>query len=484
METSKSSIGVELEFVIGVMTAGQELPVPKMFENSPGAPIILPPGVSGNSFGAYTAVKARTSRTIAKAIAKHRGERVVQSEEEALSDPNSIHLRYFSEWYSGTDSSVFIDDQEAFMGYYHWKPVEIASPALWATEESWEEIRAVVQALRDEYWIATPPTAGMHYHYGNGKDYIPFVNLRRIAALLVAADPMLVQLHPEHRRANEYCLSNRLYSRVAHGVQAATTASEIGVEYVEAEPESPSNRPQPNPIARPLRRRTPNLLVHFKRGELTGYKFDDEFTHFFTNSDFDYEDIRGLNQRPIEIPYAVREILRCTNAPTVAELMRYNPIITDRPAYAFKAYTHELYKKVEFEDGSYDHEYQHKRTIEFRQMASTMDPDEVVAHGKIVVRLCEIAAQLDIEELYKIVLDISVGESNGSWFDVFDFLAEIGMESEAKVLQYSVARFRGETIPEQIVDDQEQADPEQAEAVKEIAGRRLSGFQWLNYIVV
>lgn len=172
----------------------------------------------------------------------------------------------------------------------------------------------------------------------------------------------------------------------------------------------------------------------------------------------------------------MREILRCTNCPTVAELMRYADYLTDRPAYAFKAYTSDLYKRVLTEgDGQVSPIFQHKRTVEFRQMASTINSDEVVAHGKIILRLCQAAAEMELEELYEVVLDCSVAEANGDWFDVFDLLAELGLESEAKVLQYAVARFRGETVPDEIEDDKEEA-----EAAERRAEGRPSRFRWLS----
>ncbi|KAI0448197.1 hypothetical protein F4803DRAFT_558425 [Xylaria telfairii] len=394
----------------------------------------------------------------------------------------------FSDWGFERDPSVYLPADmrdEQYITDYDWLNVEIASPALYDTPESWEEIREVVDAFKAEYWIITPPTAGIHYHYGNGKDYIPFTKIRRMAALFFAIDPVLVQLHPPHRRANDYCLSNRLYSRIAHGTSAAVDAREIGAEYIEGEPEFPGNRPRPNPVPRPFRRRTPNLLVPFRRGQLDGYTFDERFVQFFNGSDYAYgqdlpslvhDNIGRVNPpRPLEIPFAVREILRCTNSPTVAQLMRYGSAITDRPAYAFRAYSVDFYKRIIAEgNGEISRIYQPKRTIELRQMASTINSDEIVAHGKIIMRLCQVAAEMELEELYEVVNDCAVAESNGNWYDVFDLLAEFDLESEAKILAVSVARFRGEIIPEEIEDDRKNA-----EAAERRASGRLPWFRWL-----
>ncbi|KAI1181925.1 hypothetical protein F5B17DRAFT_422869 [Nemania serpens] len=448
---SRPSIGVELEFLLCIAEANQPLNVPEMFEMSKGAPYVLPADVRRYKV-VIEMVRETLGRTIANAVASHRGDRVVQSKDEASSDMESLHLKHYSDWTVHVDHTVVLPDhlraQPDIRGY-RWYPVEIASPVLWATDESWEEIHAVVRAIRDTYWLLTPPTAGLHYHYGNGKSYIPFGKLRRIAALLFAVDPIMTQLHPEHRRSNKYCLSNRLYSRIAHGRSAAAAARELGAEYVEEEPEVFGVRRRPDPAARPVRPRTSTLFLPFKRGTLTGYEFDASIFDAPAYAD-EVEEAEGRpgNPAPSKIPYAVGEILRCLNAPTVAELMRYKPIPGDRPAYSFQDYTLDRYKRMIEEDCLINLEYQSKRTIEFRQMASTMEPEEVVAHGKVIVRLCEFAAESDLEELWRLVFDCATAEDHSDWFDVFDLLAELGLDSEASVLQHSVARFRSESTPE------------------------------------
>ncbi|KAI0973549.1 hypothetical protein F4678DRAFT_470840 [Xylaria arbuscula] len=419
METTESSIGVELEFLLCIAEFDQPLTTPERFKSS-GAPLILPPGISRYSVTTER-VQTRLRRTIESALSSlpKLGDRVIQSEKEALDDVESLHLRPYVNWTIKTDATVHLDRE--------------------TEKEEHNEIRAAVQAIKDEFWIITPIDSRMHYHYGHGKDYIPFQKLRRMAALLVAVDPLMVQLHPKHRRMNDYCLSNRLYSRVAHGRSAEKTARDLGAEYIEASPEIFGFGPRSDPIPRPVRKHKPDLSVPFKRRELTGYKFS---RAIFRNSGFDSDNTKATH--PLEIPRAVSEILRCANAPTVAELMRYGPLADDRPAYSFRTYGIEFYKHVIRSRGQVNVNYQDKRTVEFRQMASTMKPEEVVAHGKVVVRLCEFAAEADIHDLWKLAFDCTDAESHGDWYDVFDLLAELGLISEAEVLQRVVSRFRGE----------------------------------------
>ncbi|KAI0802946.1 hypothetical protein GGR55DRAFT_691858 [Xylaria sp. FL0064] len=456
MDTSKASIGVELEFLLAVAVSDQPINTPDRFRHG-GVPLILPPGLDRYD-NPTEQVRERLGRTIKNAISGLHalGDRVVQSEEEAGADDESVHLRQYVDWTIKSDESVIIVDDidtEQYMGEYEWFPTEVLSPALWVTEASWEEIRAVVQAIKDEFWIITPSTAGIHYHYGHGKDYLPFQKLRRIAALAMAVDPLMAQLHPEHRRDESFCLSNRLYSRVAHGRTAAATTEDLNVAYIEAEPEVPGPGRRPKPFPRRWHMRTSSLIVPFKRGEMTRYNFN---RHIFRSSGY-AEDNTG-KCRPCEIPLAVTEILQCQNAPTVAGLMRYSPDHKDRPAYNFRAYTYPFYKKIaRVPNGEIDRYYQHKRTVEFRQMASTMEAEEVVAHGKIIARLCEFAAEADLAEFWRVVFDCTVAENHGDWYDVFDLLAELGLTSEARVLQSAVARFRAESeklaMESQVLED-------------------------------
>ncbi|KAI1358444.1 hypothetical protein F5Y08DRAFT_116240 [Xylaria arbuscula] len=449
MEITHSSIGVELEFLIGIAEHDSPMNTPARFQSG-GSPLVLPTNVR-RCENALPHVRKQLQHVIDQALSRlnQQGDRVIKSETEALGDPELLHLRPYTGWSIGTDPSFTIpqeiQDTEPYIDEYSWFPAEISSPALFATEASWNEIRAVVQAIKDEFWLITPPDAGMHFHYGHGKAYIPFAQLRRIAAFLFAVDPIIVQLHPEFRRANGSSLSNRLYSRLAHGRPATDISREIGARDIEQAGEDPHRQTIPTsfpmPFSRPVYERTPDLVIPIARGMLIGYTFIEEI---FRSSGYP-QDNKG-EARPLDIPAAVHEILQSPNATTVAELMRFNADTGDRPAYSFRSYTLGLYKRMIRSNGEINAGFQNKRTIEFRQMASTMEPEEVVAHGNIVVQLCEFAAEAPLSDFWKVVLDCTVAEYTGDWFDVFDLLAELSLVPEAHVLKNAVVRFRGEAI--------------------------------------
>lgn len=73
--------------------------------------------------------------------------------------------------------------------------------------------------LHSTFIISPDEDCGLHIHVGQGNNWLPFKPLRKIAAFLYAADPVLAQCHPMHRRKNLFCPSPRLYSMVSLGVK-------------------------------------------------------------------------------------------------------------------------------------------------------------------------------------------------------------------------------------------------------------------------
>ncbi|RYO97443.1 hypothetical protein DL765_011187 [Monosporascus sp. GIB2] len=374
-KAESSSIGTELEFFVAVrIEDGSRPTVPKLFASSEGNPLIVPEAESiGRALETHVIEHVRHTITLAL-DKKLRGKTSVIASPQDLDDREARHLRPYMSWTVEREGTASMPEDilgQPGVSDYMWVDLEVKSPALWAADDAFIEIFDAVQALQQTYWICTPPSTALQFHYGYGKDYIPFRNLRRIAALLYAADPLLVQLHPQHRRNNTYSLSNRLYSILAHGLTEADDNRDS--ETPETKPESPG-----------------------RRGE---------------GSD-PQQEAPGLSKR--------METLR------------------GRPAYDFGAYADSRYRKE-----IPRRRQQPKRTIEFRQAAGTMDPDEVVAHAKIAVRLCEWASTADLAEFWKLILDCEAGESMPSWFDVFDLLARLDLNAEAKVLQRSMTPWYG-----------------------------------------
>ncbi|RYP61416.1 hypothetical protein DL769_007701 [Monosporascus sp. CRB-8-3] len=433
-----SSIGTELEFFVAVrIDDGSQPTVPKMFASSEGNPLVVPEaGSRGRALETYVIDHVRHTITLALEK-KLRGKTRVIASPQDLDDREARHLGPYMGWTVEREGTAPMPEDilgQSGVSDYMWVDLEVKSPALWATDGAFLEILDVVQALQQTYWTCTPPTTALQFHYGCGKDYIPFRNLRRIAALLYAADPLLAQLHPQHRRNNTYSLSNRLYSILAHGLTESVANGDS--EAPETEPEAPDHRGEGSDSQREVKvQGSTKFKTVFARGMLTGYDIS-AHTFYITDPDTPLSlgpvrVPRGYTCKPLGILTAVREILHCTTTPGISERMG---TLRERPAYDFGAYADSRYMRE-----TPRRRQQPKRTIEFRQAAGTMDPDEVVAHAKVVVRLCEWASTAHLAEFWKLILDCEAGESTPSWFDVFDLLARLDLNAEAKVLQRSMA---------------------------------------------
>ncbi|KAI8964155.1 putative amidoligase enzyme-domain-containing protein [Daldinia sp. FL1419] len=440
----KSSFGVEVELVIAIK-ADNSNTIPGMFRSSKGRPIEPEMDTPIPEL-----IFQKVQKVMDNAAKGHEGHRVITDEKELLSGDGN-HLKDYIGWVVDRDYSVIQDNNLGpEMDSYLWMDLEIKSPALFATEESFQEVQHVITALNDNFWIYAPRSAGLHVHYGRGKDWIPIRHLRRIAAFLFAADPILTQMHPPNRRGWEYsfCPSNRLYSILAHGLTKDQVSKRLGFYRDDGDYEEGPDTSQSGtvPVSEPPQPNSPRFTPVFQRGAIKGYELN---PHYYADGgciwarDYLPERVKG---EPLDIMVAARELLSAPNAAVISLWMRHNAL--GRSAYNFEAYE----KQEPDEDGVNEVELLRtntyilsgpKRTIEFRQAAGTVQPDEVVAHARIAVGLCEYASKVDINTLWKMIMDLSQAETQPEWYDIFDLLFEIGLVNEAKVIQRRVADREG-----------------------------------------
>ncbi|KAI1653450.1 putative amidoligase enzyme-domain-containing protein [Daldinia decipiens] len=437
----QSSFGVEVELLIGIRRTGPTMATPRMFQLAKGKPIIPEPGQTTTAV-----VQRQVEEVIRVALQGHEGDRVITKPEE-LTDADGSHLSRYTGWGVGRDMSVMAFNLERDMTVYDWQDLEITSPALFATEKSFAEVHHVLTAIYNSFWVFAPETAGLHIHYGRGKDWIPIHHLRRIAAFLYAADPILTQMHPPHRRESErdYCPSNRHYSALAHGISLAQASRYTGVgnldegQYEENPIPSPSGS---TPDPKTEQKKGPRFAPIFKRGSLEGYKFDKDY---FASGELEWAEGEYLPGRQadksLDIPTAVRELLSAPSGPVISVLMQHRTL--RRCAYNFAAYDVEAYGAVQIYGAGPFLRAQPKRTIEFRQATGTVNADEVVAHAKVAVRLCEFACEIDTNALWMMISDFVQAETHPTWYDVFDLLFELGLVDEAKAIQRQIAKRRG-----------------------------------------
>lgn len=435
-EPLRFSFGLEFEFLVAFREDTGPNHIPVEFANSLGAPMLIP---RHERRAEWTTVQY-CHANMESAIARYLEERNLGSETLPTEYP---YLRHYQTWESKPDGSIRLPNgDEPTLGQYlgyGWIGVEITSPALWNSPGSFREVQAVCTFLQQEYWILTPESCGLHVHIGQGPGEIPTPHLQNIAALLLAADPILAQMHTPSRRENQHCLSNRLFSAVAQG-QTAVQALKKGKFSVKGKIKTLT-------LSTDLVREMPvlgadvDLSIAFPREILRSYPVRPGEALTYPEQCEEAIMYDELNP-PRSIPCCVQEILSVVQPQAVAILMGDPP--DGGPgtmAYHFANYNVGLFGIPEC-----------KKTIEFRQSAGTVDGNEAITYVKIYLGLCEFACRANLATLWPVILkcaqaDVIAPESYASGtettcstsgaakWDIFALLVDLGLVQEAKGLQ-------------------------------------------------
>ncbi|KAI1768490.1 hypothetical protein GGR53DRAFT_462455 [Hypoxylon sp. FL1150] len=405
-------------------------------------------------------IREDVSDTINEALIGHIGDRVTTSAEVRAKGGDTgglSHLYGYTRWVVKRDLTVTVDDNSQDDPIW-WHDVEITTPALYATEKSYDEVRTVIKALIERWWIWTPNSAALHIHYGRGTDYIPFNHLRKIGAFLFCGDPILSQMHTTNHRDETgltWSPSNRYYSNIAHGMSAGQArricqsrqdGQDVGIEGERVHFDVAAYRREIPPEERNLLKKGRVFPTVFERGELPGYVFNDHeyevtLDAILATQPMEERAKGASNTQPISIPMGVLEILWCQSCPMVS--MLHENYANGRAAYNFQLYGYDYKTRGAVFEGT-------KRTIEFRQPQGTIDPDEVLAHVKISVTLADFASRMSYNELYKWAIDMTSAEKTPEWYDVIDVLFDLGLAREAYFIERYHARDQGIVIPEEV----------------------------------
>ncbi|KAI1658917.1 hypothetical protein F4813DRAFT_395319 [Daldinia decipiens] len=429
----KLSFGIEMEFFLAWRAESftGTVPTPPGFESKTGRPLVVRGGWATESdrVGALALMVDEAFPSSAAAVAPSGGG------VPDYGDQEWHHLYQFRRWEVSFDPTLkrLPDALRDKTGEdFGWVGAEVVSPALWAIDEGFEETRRMCEFLQANFWIFTAPEAGFHVHVGKGNEWLSLNSLRQIAAFLYAADLTLAQSHPEHRRDNIWCPSPRLYSNVSVGIKNPP---------IQAQPAPPD---EPKEVTEVTEKSAYAGFMELAQNFFQSWVGRDEppqDSQVFTKHQFlpgptvsKFNINRNLVElvmsyhgscleerqdprryKPIPMMTAVAEILRSADRRSIARLMN---IGQRRGAYNF----------VQLEK-------EHKRTIEFRQAASTVDPVEVVTYARIAVGLCQFAATASHEDFFKIILDCKTAEENPSCYDVYNLLKKVDLYPEAKVVQ-------------------------------------------------
>ncbi|KAL7629191.1 hypothetical protein AAE478_000711 [Parahypoxylon ruwenzoriense] len=200
---SRHSFGIELEFIVAWLPPEYKDPHEKDAH-------LLPPLLRMDGSGFDTTIEILTH--IRETFRKHGvAVNTPRTIEASASSDVPTRLRNRDRWDIGLDSSV----EEPRIRDYSWQGIEVTSPAMWATKESFDEVRYVINLLKSRYRLRINPTTGFHVHVANGKNFFTADMIKRMGAFLWAADPLLSRLHPPWRRIHEYSHSLRYKSAVS-----------------------------------------------------------------------------------------------------------------------------------------------------------------------------------------------------------------------------------------------------------------------------
>lgn len=429
----KSSFGVELEFLVAVRLETEQYSPQKECEiGRSGQPIFIP-----ESQCTRNSVDLCCYKEIQRTIERHLGNvdpatRVLPPDRSSMDDYES--LEGYSEWTVKPEYSLMLPENQGILGKYggyHWVCVEVTSPALWVTPESFDEVRKVCEILRTKFLTLITDSCGMHIHWGLGNKWIPVDHLRKIAALLLACDPLLAQLQPESRKDNYHCLSNRYFSEVAQSALSAEQAYESTEQEVLeclAFDQCDGGRAEHAGSSRTFSRR-------IVAGSLEGYHFRPD------QVPVSVEKFHTSLRVPQSVPNAARKLLSCSSPEAVGRLMHSSSRISTRKlAFNFRNYTLGFYGESDV-----------KRTVEFRQCAGTLNGKEVTAFAKLFVGLCELARKATIKDLWYLILKCAEAEAAAvEWpdvagEDVFDILIAAGLAQEAEALQTITLEKQGKS---------------------------------------
>ncbi|KAI0884319.1 uncharacterized protein GGS22DRAFT_189448 [Annulohypoxylon maeteangense] len=351
------SFGVELEFYIFWSIKGEEITSrPQGFESHPGAPLIVD--------------KYDTIHDIFEPLLASVRELLQGSPEATVGATEKRLGNAFS--YTATNERS------------GWVGVELVSPALWTTNEGFNEVRRVCEFLQSTFWISTPEHCGLHIHVGQGNDWLPIIFLRQIAAFLYAADPILAHSYPEHRLSGSRRKEDGLLKSIFGLFRKRVAEARIEDKFPR----------RPTTISYMFNSDTLQSAITYIKN--------------FHNVKQSLEDFT-----PAPMMEAVSEILKSTHRHHIVELTR----CPNRPTYSFLRLA--MYSK---------------KTIEFRQAAGTIDPAEVVSRARIAVRLCEFAANATQEDLYTMFYDFALVEADPAWIDFYDLFVDLGLRPEARVI--------------------------------------------------
>ncbi|KAL1847508.1 hypothetical protein Daus18300_013930 [Diaporthe australafricana] len=372
-----------------------------------------------------------------------------------------------SKYSLGSDSSVREDQFQ----YYNWAGVELRSPALVAGANSFDDVKRVVNLLRNNFRLRVNESTGFHVHVGMGAQPSPPRAIRRLSQFLWCAEGMLSQLHPPDRVLSKYCQSIRQWSYLGQGNldhfrQAEEDFAELR-RYLGRS--SPSNevgdRKHPADVSDRLSVLQQNSDVFPALDSFSGsvrlqrlpatrinpYQDDASRQRHYIRTG---RELERLTRREFLDRGRLVSLERGTAAVELTE--ECTPILdglrvlsqphmysnTTRAAHELLG---ALDQRLNYNFSAYNFQvsgdFELRMTIEFREAAGSLDPSWIATWARICSRVVEFCLQTEehtfIDILMRVLEAELAFESNeeGPRYDVIDLLNDLSLSDEARFVE-------------------------------------------------
>ncbi|KAK4451572.1 hypothetical protein QBC34DRAFT_436261 [Podospora aff. communis PSN243] len=324
-------------------------------------------------------------------------------------------------------------DAERMFPQYHYIGLEIKTPVLRHSQASFDHIREVMAAINEKFRVRTNLTCGMHCHVGAGTKMMrnnegtylvdsalkqpvfkartfSLQDLRRISALVWAADPFLATLHPPERQRNQWSPSIRLESKLAEG-RCGKPANKFSTPGPETELDKEPTKPMQRISSERFPATRPKTLP--ADAEERSKVLEDQprprkvvLDRVFPGADM---------------------LLAATSKMQIADMLSVQDSVS-RMNYNFAQYGagNSCLNSTTFDKG----------TIEFREAAGSMNPEAATNWAAVGCNLVHFARTAEIQTFHRVLNRLARAEEaalngTGNQYDIISFLGDIGLPSIA-----------------------------------------------------
>ncbi|KAI0817089.1 putative amidoligase enzyme-domain-containing protein [Xylaria sp. FL0064] len=192
----RPTFGVEIEFMIATLPEDAVDPI-----DPTGLALVLRTPIKKDNdryYGEYTIAKVREA--LRECFGP--GPKI---------DPDNIRDT-FLDWQVDPDPSI---SETVPSLPYTFVGVEVSSPVQYATPEAFDVINRAISTITSKFRCIVDVSCGLHVHVGLGEERLSLEQIRRIASLSYAVEPLLFTLHDPVRRVNNYCRPLQDYSYLA-----------------------------------------------------------------------------------------------------------------------------------------------------------------------------------------------------------------------------------------------------------------------------